>query len=97
MRCAVVALVLAGCSSDNDPAAVVTSLGAIDGVPADRYNAAVAEWDAAVAEWNALTAERDRTSASDVVVDGQTYEAYADWARAKGKPLTFEAVLDKYR
>lgn len=86
MRCAVVALVLAGCSSEGGPPTTVTSVGPIDGVPADRYDAAVAEWDAAVDEWNALAG-----------ADRQTFESYQDWARAQGKPLTFEDVLSKYR
>lgn len=96
MRVAVVALlVLAACSSGNPTP--TTESATIEGVPAERYNAAVDEWDAGVDEWSALVEERDRQGASDVVVNGQTFESYEDWAKANGKPLTFDEVLAKYR
>lgn len=96
MRVAVVALmVLVACSSG--ASTPTTESATIEGVPAERYNAAVAEWDAGVAEWDALTKERDRQGASEVVVNGQTFESYKEWAQVNGKPLTFEEVLAKYR
>ncbi len=83
----VVLALLAGCSaSDSSPAPSTTTEGAtIEGMPAERYNAAVAEWDAIVAEWNALP------------VDQRPYETFGEWAKANGKPAGFEDVLAKYR
>lgn len=97
-----VVLVLGACSGGgNDEATedapTTTQQATIDGVPADGYNEAVAEWDAVVAEWDALTAERDAAGTDAVVVDGQRYETYAEWAAATGRPVRFEDVLEKYR
>lgn len=83
----VVLVALAGCSSDSPPRATPTTIEGptIEGMPAERYNAAVAEWDAVVAEWNALPVEQ------------RPYETFGEWAEANGKPAAFEDVLAKYR
>lgn len=82
----VVLALMASCSSSDGPPTTTTTEGAlIEGVPAERHNAAVREWAIVVAEWNAIPVER------------RPYETFEEWARAAGKPTTFDEVLAKYR
>lgn len=92
-------LVLGACSGGGDEAAApsTSEQATIDGVPADRYDAAMVEWSSVVAEWDALTAKRDAVGADAVEVDGQRYETFAEWATATGRPMRFDDVLERYR
>lgn len=63
--------------------------------PQDGYVKALAEWNRSVDEWNRLTIERDNAGQSTVVVNGVEYEDYQSWAKANGKPLSFDEVCDR--
>lgn len=90
-------LVMAGCAeSEPTPGPTPTPEVLIDGVPADVYEQAVAEWDAVVNQWNELTVARDEAGEDVVTVDGLEFETFEDWATARGHPLTFEQVLITY-
>jgi hypothetical protein len=89
MTVLVLLAVLAGCGGDDS--------GTDETPPAeegDAQAACIAEWDAFVDEWNELTTERDEAGAEAVVVDGETFDSWEQYAEMKGYPLSYEEHCD---
>jgi hypothetical protein len=80
---------LSGCTTSPDPTTTTVDVDQIQD-EVDAINECTDEWNVFVDEWNDLTLARDEAGEDSVIVDGESYEDYAEYAVAKGYPQTYE-------